>query len=170
MKKLISAVLTVVLLLNLVACNGGTGTKDDDGMTREVTLYFANNAYIVTGDESLEKLIAEQRVIEETTDGIGMNIFEALKKGSENPDLATVINERIQVREVKFVDETAYVDFDKEGLNGSSLEEHFTIAQIVASLLALEEVQAVQLLIDGEVADSLMGHETIEAPFVTVPE
>jgi hypothetical protein len=60
----------------------------------------------------------------------------------------------------------AYVDLVGDGLFGSSLEESLLISQIVSSLVvSFEEIENVQFLIDGEVADTLMGHIDVSEPF-----
>ena len=87
-----------------------------------------------------------------------MDILQELKKGSETPELETLIPETSKVLDVKIENALATVNFAREGLNGSSMEEAFTINQIVATLLELDEVDRVQFLVDGEVAESLMGH------------
>ncbi len=66
---------------------------------------------------------------------------------------------------VELSEDTVYVNFAGEGMYGGSLQESFTINQIVASLLELDGVHKVQFLIDGEKTDSLMGHLEIEEPF-----
>ena len=57
------------------------------------------------------------------------------------------------------------VDFAKEGMQGSSLEETLTIDQIVKSLLDLGTVDKVQFLLDGEVSETLMGHLSTDEAF-----
>ena len=48
---------------------------------------------------------------------------------------------------------------------GGSLQESFTISQIVKSLTELSSVNRVQFLIDGKKEESLMGHFDISKPF-----
>ena len=155
MKKIITLVMVLVAALALGACSLGESSKLED---YRATLYFANEEYIITGSEDLEKLIPEERDIQTTEESLGMDILQELKKGSENPELETLIPETSKVLDVKIENALATVNFAREGLNGSSMEEAFTINQIVATLLELDEVDRVQFLVDGEVAESLMGH------------
>lgn len=168
-KKIIRGILATALVLSLVACGNSGGDNQAQGQ-EEVKLYFANNEYIISGDESLEKLMVEDRTIDVGEGGIGMAIFQELKKGPENQDASSLIQEGLQLHGVKFEDDAAYVDFDSDGLNGSSLEEHFTILQIVNSILSLEDIDRVYFLVDGSEAESLMGHEDISSSFDTIME
>ena len=45
------------------------------------------------------------------------------------------------------------------------MQEDFTIAQIVNTLLELDHIDKVQFLIDGKKAETLMGHISITEPF-----
>lgn len=132
---------------------------------KEVTLYFVNKEYIETGNESLEKLIGEKRVIK--YDGISLEeaIVQELIEGTEDPKLATVIPSNVQLINVEVADKTAFVNFAQEGLFGGSMQETFTLSQIIKSLTELDTVDKVQFLIDGKKADSLMGHYDISQPF-----
>lgn len=132
---------------------------------KEVTLYFVNKEYIETGNESLEKLIGEKRVIK--YDGISLEeaIVQELIEGTKDPKLATVIPSNVQLINVEVADKTAFVNFAQEGLFGGSMQETFTLSQIIKSLTELDTVDKVQFLIDGKKADSLMGHYDISQPF-----
>lgn len=168
MKKIISGILAAVLVFSLAACNNNAGGDVDNTSTRDVTLYFANNEYIMTGDEALEKLAAEERTVEAAEDNLGVVIFEELKKGTENPALTTVIGENIKIHSLAITDGLATVDFNSQDLSGGSMEEEFVIAQIVNSLLSLDEVAAVKFLIDGDEAETLMGHSELLPSFDTM--
>lgn len=132
---------------------------------KEVTLYFVNKDYIETGNEDLEKLIGEKRVIK--FDGISLEeaIVTKLIEGTEDPKLSTVIPSNVQLINVEVSDKTAFVNFAQEGLFGGSMQETFTLSQIIKSLTELDTVDKVQFLIDGKKADSLMGHYDISQPF-----
>lgn len=131
----------------------------------EVVLYFANKKYVETGDESYEKLVAEKRRIEYGNIPLEEAIVKELIKGPESDELSSSIPETVKLLGVETADGTCYVNFAQEGLYGGSLQEDFTIAQVVNSLLELEHIDRVQFLIDGEKAESLMGHFSIIEPF-----
>lgn len=132
---------------------------------KEVVLYFVNNKYIDTGDENLEKLIPEKRIIEYGDISLEEAIVKELMKGPENDNLSTLIPTNVKLLGVEVSDNTAFVNFAQEGLHGGSMQEIFTIDQIVGSLLELDNVKKVQFLIDGEKAESLMGHLDTSEPF-----
>lgn len=185
MKKYLGIVLAVLMILTLAACapenpavetpkdnvenNGEVVDPSPKTESKEVTLYFANNEYIETGDESIEKLGTEQRVVEYGDTSLEESIVRELIKGPENTEkFSTEIPSSAELIGVEVADGTVFVNFAGEGMYGGSLQETFTINQIVASLLALESVERVQFLIDGKKAESLMGHYSIEEPFAEI--
>jgi len=189
MKKYIALLLVTVLAISLIGCSKkDTTPKEDTDIVNEdnqdieneenetvdpspetkkaeVTLYFANKDYVETGDESYEKLIPEIRTIEYENIPLEEAIIKELIKGPDSNELTTSIPSSITLLGAETKDGTCYVNFSQEGLYGGSMEEDFTISQIVNSLLKLDNVDRVQFLIDGEKAESLMGHFTITDPF-----
>lgn len=138
---------------------------------KEVELYFANTEYINTGDESLEKLKTEKRIIK--YDGMSLEeaiVRELLKGPVDKENLSSPINDTVNLLEVKVTDGTAYVDFASEGLTGGSIQEVFIINQIIKSLINLDTVNRIQFLVDGKKAESLMGHVSIDRPFEDIAE
>jgi len=131
----------------------------------KVTLYFVNKKYIETGDESLEKLIPENKTILVENIPLEMAIVKELIKGTDTENLSTAVPSNIVLLGVEVADGTAFVNFSQEGLYGSSMQEDLTIAQIVDSLLELDHVNKVQFLVDGKKAETLMGHISITDPF-----
>ena len=134
--------------------------------SQEVTLYFANKQYIDTGDESLEKLIGETRNVEFGDTTLEEAIVRELMRGPEDTEtLYTGIPSTAKLIGVEIADGTAFVNFASEGMYGGSMQESFTISQIVDTLTELDTVDRVQCLLDGKKGDSLMGHYSIEEPF-----
>ncbi|MFS8540985.1 MAG: GerMN domain-containing protein [Tissierellales bacterium] len=131
----------------------------------KVTLYFVNKKYIETGDESLEKLIPENRTILVENIPLEEAIVKELIKGTDSEKLTTVIPSNVVLLGVEVADGTAFVNFSKEGLSGGGMQEDFTIAQIVNTLLELDHIDKVQFLVDGKKAETLMGHISITDPF-----
>lgn len=52
----------------------------------EITLYFANNKYIETGDEELEKFFTEKRLVEYDQMSVEETIVRELMAGPEDTD------------------------------------------------------------------------------------
>lgn len=196
MKRYISILLALIMLLTfMVACTPKKPSNDDGNLvgenpvenpkepadegtqdevvdptpktdSKEVTLYFANGKYIETGDESLEKLIGEKRIVEFGDISLEEAVVRELMKGPEDKSaLGTEIPSTAKLLGVETADGTAFVNFTSEGMYGGSMQETFTISQIVDSLTELDSVARVQFLLDGKKGDSLMGHYSIEEPF-----
>jgi len=179
MKKYISMFLVLIMLFSLSACapknNEPVVTeepKNEDVVVdptpktdeKEVTLYFVNKEYIETGDEKLEKLIGEKRVIKFGDASIEETVVRELMKGPESKELSTEIPSTAKLINVEVADGTAFVNFAQEGLYGGSMQEIFTIMQITHTLNELG-IEKTQFLIDGKKAETLMGHIGILEPF-----
>lgn len=178
-KKITLFLLAVIMVFTLAACNTKTPTEIDDGdntgngntvvdpapegETTTVKLYFANQEYIMTGDESLDHTIEVEREVKIGEKPIEEVILEELKKKPEDEKLSTMM-EKIKVLSVETAEGTAYVNLSSENLFGGSLEEALILNQIVFSLTELEGVEQVQFLVDGSKRESLMGHTVIEEP------
>ena len=152
MKKVTAICLLIIMALSLVACskpnlptNEGemveekpvetTEVEEEEGdediieptpnsNEMEVTLYFANRAYIESGDESLEKLIPERKMVQYGDISLEETIVRELMKGPESDELSTVIPSNVELIGVEVADGTAFVNFSSEGLYGSSMQEN----------------------------------------------
>lgn len=191
MKKFLILSLSVLLILSLSACstnndevnepetpidetpienpdNGNTTEPEpEENYTKEVTLYFANNDYVETGNEEYDWLIEEKREINFEGTTLEEAVVRELMKGPvDTENMSTGFPSTVKLIDVK-VDEnkTCYVNFAQDGLYGGSMEESYIIAQVVNSLVGLDSVDRVQFLIDGKPAETLMGHISIEEPF-----
>ena len=173
-RKIIMILLCAVLAFSMfgfTACGkgGDAGTKDSGSdepkeQTYQVTLFFANEDYIATGDESLEKFKVYQAELTSTPGKAYKDTLELLKKPDEGYD--TVITDNIKFNDVYIEEDTIFVDLSSSGLSGGSLEETFLIGQIVDTLLnSFAEAKQVQFLVDGKTAETLMGHVGAADPF-----
>ena len=171
MKKLTALVLAVITVLLVAACGmlPGGDKKDlqpgdtvvppqPEGETVELTLYFANNEYVMTGNESLEKLLPEKRTITLANKSLAQAAVEELMKGPEGEGMGAVIPARIKLIDVEVAEQIAYVNFSGDGMHGGSMEETFLISSVVMTLTQLENIDAVQFLVDGKKTETLMGH------------
>ncbi|NMA86685.1 MAG: GerMN domain-containing protein [Tissierellia bacterium] len=194
MKKYIAGLLILIMIFTLAACTSegpkrediNVGDSHEDNVEdedtnntednneeepivedneEEITLYFSNNEYIETGNENLDKVLPEKRIIEYKNMELEEAIVRELLKGPESMELSTSIPDTVELLGVKVKDKTAFVNFSESGLNGGSLQEDLTIRQIVESLVELDSVDKVQFLINGEESESLMGHFDITEPF-----
>ena len=127
-----------------------------EATAREVHLYFANRKG--------RYLQAEQRKIQAEDTGSAIEaIISALLEGPDNSELVSTIPAGSRLLHA-FVtaDGTAYLDFNSELTRlhpGGVTAERLTLYAVVNSLvLNLDEVERVQLLIEGKPASTLSGH------------
>ena len=160
-KKYTVIFLISTLIFALAACsNSNRNTENDSGNnivndkvednTKEIVLYFVNAEYVKTGDESLEHLIPKKRIIEYEDMSLEEAIVRELMQDPGDEELSTEIPKTVELLGVEVSDGVAYVDFAKEGLFGGSMQESFTISQIVNSLTELDNIDKVQFLVEGE--------------------
>jgi spore germination protein GerM len=140
----------------------GRNFAASDAQTRLVHLYFADdgNAY----------LKAEARVLDSGTAGrrFGEEVLQALLAGPGQA-LVRTIPAATELRALYITAErTAYVDLSaavREDHPGGVQSELLTIYAIVNTLvLNLEDVARVQILIEGNTAQTLAGHIDISRP------
>lgn len=171
--KLLIILLCAVLafgMFGFTACGKGGdagnqgGSDEPKEQTYQVTLFFANEDYIATGDESLEKFKVYQTELTSTPGKAYLDALELLKKPDEG--YGTVITDQIKFNDVYLEGDTVFVDLSSSGLSGGSLDETFLIGQIVDTLLnSFAEIKQVQFLVDGKTAETLMGHVGAADPF-----
>lgn len=144
--------------------------SEEKNNVEEVNLYFVNKDYVETGDESLEKLIPEKRIIEYKDITLEEAIVRELIKGPESISLSTGIPPNIELIDVKVSDEIISVNLAQESLHGGSMEEQLTLNQIIKTLLELDNVNKIQFLVNGEKVETLMDHFDISEPFTDIME
>ncbi len=177
-KKISLFLLAVIMIFTLAACkadpiveeenDNGNNTNVEEPAPEEketttINLYFANQEYIMTGDESLDHVIEVKREVELGEKSVEEVVLEELKKKPEDENLVTIV-EKIKVLDVETKENIAYVNLSSENLNGGSMEEMLILNQIVFSLTDIEGVEGVQFLVDGQKRETLMGHTVIEEP------
>ena len=158
-------------MFGFTGCGKESGTDEPEGsnepaeQTYRVALFFANEDYIATGDESAEKYMVNEVEMTSLPGHAYLDALELLKTSPEE-GYGTVITDNIKFNDAYLEGNTAVVDIDGNGLNGGSLEETFLIGQIVNTLInTFDEVEQVQFLVDGETAETLMGHVDAANPF-----
>lgn len=174
MKKVIVLFLIIISLVAMVACGKEVKTPEDENKNGvvdpkpqvekvEVTLYYMNQEYIVTGNEALEKLIPVKREVMIGESPIEEVVMAELQKKPEDNKLSTALEE-LKILSVETAENTAYVNFSSEKLYGGSLQEMAVITQVVMTLTELPGIEQVQFLVDGSIRETLMGHDLIEEP------
>jgi germination protein M len=124
----------------------------------EIVLYFS--------DESAQYLIPEYRKIGKTSEIAKQAIIELIK-GPTNNNLYPTVPPTTRVNALYISDGIAYIDFSSEIRSdhpGGSTGELLTIYSIVLTLTSFPEINKVQILIDGNSEETLMGHVDISIP------
>lgn len=176
----IIATLVLVMLIGLSGC--GDKKEEVPQVSKQVKLYFVNEDFIETGDESKGALVEYDAISifvpEKTPEGmtaeeVASNAYvDAVTFLWEVPDeldnVDTIVTEKFGMHNITCKDGTAYVDLIGKDLKGSggSFEETVFISQIVETLInSFDEIERVQFLVDGEEVESLMGHCDTTEPF-----
>ena len=170
------AFMGLVAMLYLPGCTPkvqGAPLDDDgatvEGTTIEVTLYFS--------DDQATGVLPEKRTIE-VTEGEGEIPIEKIAvleliEGPSNEDLRKTLPPETRLLSIVVNDGVAVVDFSQEFQTkhwGGSAGEGLTIQSLVKTLTSIEGIDKVQVLIQGEVIDSLAGHYDWSEPFAPESE
>ena len=126
----------------------------------EVNLYFSNSQAMY--------LEPEKRKISQTP-SLARQVVIELIKGPENSELYPTIPQGTQVNEVYIADDIVYVDLSEEIFKnhpGGSSGELMTVYSIVNTLTEILPIKGVQILVEGNEKDSLVGHIDISMPLL----
>ena len=93
-------------------------------------------------------------------------VMSELLKGPETDDLSRVIPEGTVLRGVDLEYGVAYVDFSEDILQAEvgGEAEAILVDSIIKTLTQLEEVDSVQILVEGEIVETIAGHVSIDEP------
>lgn len=137
--------------------------KDGEEKSYDVTLTYPSTAYIVDGDEDNKK-VTEQVTVKATKDDIITKVLDQLSQAPETEGAEPVGLDKFDYSKSKLDGTTAVVDLSGD-LTGGSLDEDVLARSIVNSLLSVKGIKAVEFTVNGEKAESLMGHVDISEPF-----
>lgn len=137
--------------------------KDGEEQSYKVTLTYPSSDYIVNGDEENKK-VTEQVTIDASKDDIVNKVLEQLAQSPKAEGAESVGLDKFDYSKSKLDGTTAVVDLAGD-VAGGSLEEDVLARSIVNSLLSVDGIKAVEFTINGEKAESLMGHVDISKPF-----
>ena len=130
----------------------------------EVNLYFS--------DSQAMYLIPEKRKISQIPSIVRQAVNELIK-GPENSDFYRTIPEGTQVNEVYIADDIVYIDLSEEIFKnhpGGSSGELMTVYSIVNTLTEIPPIKGVQILVEGNEMESLVGHIDISMPLLRVED
>ena len=137
--------------------------KDGEEKSYDVTLTYPSTAYIVDGDEDNKK-VTEQVTVTATKDDVVTKVLDQLSQAPETEGAEAVGLDKFDYSKSKLDGTTAVVDLSGD-LTGGSLDEDVLARSIVNSLLSVKGIKAVEFTVNGEKAESLMGHVDISEPF-----
>ena len=184
-KKVLPLTLAMMLLLLLLSlllpaagCAPGevpvppppAAEKDDEGLPpaeaerQTVILYFAG--------EQADRLVREERQVALAGRERAVAVLEELIKGPAYPAHGRTIPPDVKVLGVKITEGIADADFSEELRSshwGGSTGEIFTVYSIVNTLAELPGVELVQIRIEGEIVETLVGHMELREPLSPDP-
>ena len=137
--------------------------KDGEEKSYNVTLTYPSTAYIVDGDEDNKK-VTEQVTVTATKNDVVTKVLDQLSQAPETEGAEAVGLDKFDYSKSKIDGTTAVVDLSGD-LTGGSLDEDVLARSIVNSLLSVKGIKAVEFTVNGEKAESLMGHVDISEPF-----
>lgn len=126
----------------------------------EINLYFS--------DSQAMYLVPEKRKIPQTP-SLARQVVIELIKGPENSNLYPTIPQETQVNEVYIADDIVYIDLSEEIFKnhpGGSSGELMTVYSIVNTLTEITPIRGVQILVEGNEKESLVGHIDISMPLI----
>lgn len=182
-RKYVAVLWLAVFLLLVAGCaNGNTATTAD-----------APQSSSIKADQPQEKLSQSQKVTN-SADKMRLTLYfptkdamhlqpeevvmsyndhpartavELLIKGPKNKELVNVFPQGTILRGITVKNSIAYVDFDHNLLKnsqGGSSAESLLVASIVNTLTEFENIEKVQILIQGKVVGTIWGHMDVSEP------
>ncbi len=124
---------------------------------QEVKLYFS--------DEQAQSLVVRQTEIQD--DNLYQSLIEQLIKGPKGDELLPTIPVGTELLGIEVQDGLVKANFSQELRTkhwGGSAGEIMTVYSIVNTLSDLEEIDRVQILIEGEKIQTLAGHLDLSQP------
>lgn len=153
-------ILILVIIIFLTGCQSYTIVNEDsinypiinpmpEGYQVAIHLFYPQKHYDI--------LKEEVRIVNLENKKLETVVIEELLKGTQKSEFRNIIPNGVKVLSVYLQDDIAYVNFNKalikEDLDES--EEAFIIYSIVNSLTTIENIDKVQILIEGEKREKL---------------
>lgn len=153
-------ILILVIIIFLTGCQSYTLVNEDsinypiinpmpEGYQVAIHLFYPQKHYDI--------LKEEVRIVNLENKKLETVVIEELLKGTQKSEFRNIIPNGVKVLSVYLQDDIAYVNFNKalikEDLDES--EEAFIIYSIVNSLTTIENIDKVQILIEGEKREKL---------------
>lgn len=125
--------------------------------TKKVKIYFSG--------PQAQYLVPESRNLR--VNSLPTKLIKELITGPESEKLGTTIPKGTELLNIKLEDKLATVNFSQELTEnhwGGTTGEMMTVYSIVNTLTQLEEINQVQVLVEGEKLETLAGHLDLRSP------
>lgn len=167
MKKILLLVLFIIILI--------TGCTKYDVIDKNNANYppidpfisnYKNKMIFYYPDKNLNRLIGEERLINYKNKKIEEVLIYELLEGPDSKNLTKTIPKKTKLLSIKTIGDIAYVNFSKhiKANTQDDKEEAFIIFSIVNTLTQLNNIEKVQILIDGEINEVLSKYYNIDEP------
>ncbi|MCP2239220.1 Gmad2 immunoglobulin-like domain-containing protein [Thermoanaerobacterium thermosaccharolyticum] len=156
-------IMILVVAISLTGCfnkpknkteqNAPISPKSTVQAVKEVSLYFLNS--------KMSGLNMDIRSVSENADLLKQVISE-LMKGPSDQYSKPIIPDNTKLLSVQLKDTTAYVNFSKDYMSATDINEStakYMVAALVNTLTGLPNVDSVQILVEGNKIDSLYGYK-----------
>jgi spore germination protein GerM len=133
---------------------------------REITIYLYDSKTLKLVPLKKEIKITKWQELIRKEDIIKEAILTLLKTSKEN-NLLSPIPKGTRLLNLSIKNNIAYVSFSKELKNnhpGGSIGEILTVYSIVNTITEFPDIKKVQILIDGAILETLVGHLDISEP------
>ncbi|MDD7362714.1 MAG: GerMN domain-containing protein [Peptoniphilus sp.] len=139
--------------------------KDDaeETKTYDVSLTYPSTDYIVEGNEE-DKTVIESAKIEANDETVVVSVLDKLAQKPASDKAEPTGLDKYDYSASTLDGSTAIVDL-KGNLQGGSLDEDVLVSSIVNSLLSVDGIESVSFTVNGDKADTLMGHVDVAKPF-----
>ena len=148
MKKIISLLMAVLLMMGVCACSD----KGNNMIEYEAEIYYAD---VGKNSLSAEKVKVKVNTINELYDAVLSKMLE----GPVSQSLMPVIPAGTKVLGVELKDKLLTIDFSKEIYVENESESILIRTSILRTMTAMNEITAVELLVEGEKMKNTYGEE-----------
>jgi len=168
-KKIIILILILITSLLVLSCNKFDYLTQDISKAPPLDPYkskYYDKLYFYYPTKSLTRLAIEERYVNYSNKKIEEVLIEQLLAGTKNEEMVNIIPKKTKLLSVKTIGDVTYVNFsDKiQSKKLDEKEEAFVVYSIVNTLTQLDNVNSVQILIDGEIKDVLNNNYIINRP------
>ncbi|MBO8141771.1 MAG: GerMN domain-containing protein [Firmicutes bacterium] len=156
--------LAVLLLLGAIALLGVMGERWQPAVDSVLNPRVAVQLYFADSDALY--LVPEVRWMP-ARDVDPVSVLVELGRGPASPELAPTIPRGARPRSVTVRGGVAWVDYTaelRERHSGGSTGEILTVYSIVSTLVQFPEIEAVQILLEGQPVETLVGHLDLSRP------